>query len=806
MERYLVGTDAIKSAIKEEGFDVIVVGGGLAGLYSSLHINSDRKVAVMMKGSIEKGGSSWYAQGGIAAVLDGNDSTEMLVDDTLRAGAGLCDINAVETLVREGPENIRELTEMGVPFDTDSDGELLITREGGHHRNRIVHCGGDATGRETTKRLGQIVEKRENITVMTNHYLVDVITDDDGVRGVLVYCDDKRLHYYPASYVIIATGGIGQIYRYTTNPQGCDGDGIAAAKRAGAIVSNMEMVQFHPTTLMPQGKTDRLFLISEAVRGEGGILRNKDGVAFMQNVHEMKDLAPRDIVTRAILAELSKNGGTNVYLDVSSMTKEAFAKRFPTIYAKCTESGIDLTKEPIPVRPGQHYLMGGIKTDLDGRTNIEGLYACGEAACTGVHGANRLASNSMMECLVFGRRCAKNINMSKRSFRESLPDVGEEVHGTKPIDHTRVSELRTRIKHRMTSYVGPIRTVDGLKKARELITEINDEIEEYNVSDRYEFELKNIAQVAEIVIDSAISRHESVGAHYIADNVVTARKDPGQIDKDMLDDFIRSTLAEDVGSGDITTDAIISASKKATGRLTAKAGGVFCGSDVLRRIFGVIFDDTEVELYVKDGDVVTKGQLLATVTGNARKILSGERTAINIVQHLSGIATMTNELVKTVAGTGVHITDTRKTTPGMRFLEKYAVRVGGGYSHRFNLSDGILIKDNHINAAGGIENAVRLARENASHLLKIEVEVENIEDMHTAIDAGADVVMLDNMDIETMRRAVKAAAGRVKLEASGNMYERDIREVAETGVDLISVGALTHSIKALDISMKIGLD
>jgi nicotinate-nucleotide pyrophosphorylase (carboxylating) len=274
------------------------------------------------------------------------------------------------------------------------------------------------------------------------------------------------------------------------------------------------------------------------------------------------------------------------------------------------------------------------------------------------------------------------------------------------------------------------------------------------------------------------------------------------IDIACLDKFLNDTLKEDVGFGDVTSLSTIAPDKIAKGRFVAKHSGVFCGEDVLRRIFGHIFDDTNVELLVSDGDRIEKGTLLAKVVGNARSVLTGERTALNVIQHLSGVATATAEAVAKIEGTGARIADTRKTTPGMRFLEKYAVRVGGGSNHRFNLSDGILIKDNHICAAGGITNAIKMARHNATHLLKIEVEVESIDAMLEAIEAGADVVMLDNMDLSTTKEAVKAAAGRVLIEASGNMDERDIHAIAEAGVDIISMGALTHSVKAVDISLK----
>lgn len=512
MRRYLLDSEDENDIEFKKGYDVIIAGSGLAGLYAALHISPKLSVAVITKANIKKS-NSWYAQGGIASVMNADDNYGLHVEDTLKAGAGLCDKKAVEVLVKEGPENIRELIEMNVPFDTDDDGSIMTTREGGHRRNRIVHCGGDATGRETTKRLGQIVQTKENIDVLTETYIVDVVTDKSGVTGIIVSKDGKLI-CYPCKNIILATGGIGQIYKFTTNPAGAVGDGMALAARAGATVERMEMVQFHPTTLMPNGKAERLFLISEAVRGEGGILKNTKGEAFMKNAHELRDLAPRDIVTRAILADMAKTGDANVFLDVTSMTREFFAKRFPTIFAKCEECGIDIPKDYIPVRPGQHYVMGGIKTDLDGKTGIPGLYACGEAASTGIHGANRLASNSMLECLVFGRRCARYINKSLRKS-DGVCKISFEKRESKEADRKRIARLRAKLRSTMTELVGPVRTPEGLQRAKKSIDRINAEVSEYKLCDRYGFELYNMGQIASSVIKAAIARKESIGAHYM---------------------------------------------------------------------------------------------------------------------------------------------------------------------------------------------------------------------------------------------------------------------------------------------------
>ena len=498
-------------------YDVLVVGSGLAGIYAALHINGDKSCALVTKVNIESS-NSWLAQGGIAAVIDPSDNFSSHVEDTLRAGAGMCDPEAVEVLVKEGPDNIRELVEMNVPFDTNIEGELMITREGGHSCRRIVHCGGDATGRETTKKLGEIALTRENITPFFTTYMIDIITDKGrAVGGIFKNTETDKTFIIRSSNIIISTGGIGALYNHTTNPRDAIGDGIAAAMRAGAEVVNMEMVQFHPTTLLPHSNSDRLFLISEAVRGEGGILKNHERKAFMKGKHELADLAPRDIVTRAILEELRRSGKTHVFLDVSSMTKEFFSHRFPTIYNECTDFGINIPEDMIPVRPAQHYLMGGVRTNLWGMTNVEGLYACGECAWTGIHGANRLASNSMLECLVFGRRAAQHINektLPEHSFK--LPDTL--VSDTEALSDKYINGTKGKIRDIMTEFAGPVRTEKGLAEAAGKIYRIYNGLQNKKLSAKQDFELYNMAENAYKILKDALARKESIGAHYIVND------------------------------------------------------------------------------------------------------------------------------------------------------------------------------------------------------------------------------------------------------------------------------------------------
>lgn len=513
MKRYILNENL--NNLPVEKTDVLIIGSGIAGLYAALNLDTSMKVTVVTKASIEKS-NSWLAQGGIASVIAPDDIYESHIEDTLKAGAGLCDEAAVKLLVEEGPSDIRNLCDLSVPFDRDAEGELLITREGGHGRRRIVHCGGDATGRETTRRLGEIALARKNINCLFGTYLVDILTDEDGVCGAVI--SDGQPKVMICSNIIIATGGAGYLYTTTTNPDGAVGDGIAAADRAGASIFGMELVQFHPTTLATDyWISKRAFLISEAVRGEGGILRNSKGEAFMQGKHPLADLAPRDIVTREIIKEMNRTGEDKMFLDVSSMTPEFFAKRFPTIFSECQTRGIDVPKDWIPIRPSQHYLMGGIKTDLDAQTNVKGLYACGECSSTGVHGANRLASNSMLECLVFGRRAATHIKENFRPAKEtiSLPDNSAKL--------AEISEEEVRakiefVRATVTKYAGPVRTPNGMAEGKRIIDELFAEAQNYKLTTETHFCYYNMLSCAKMILDGAIARKESIGAHYVVED------------------------------------------------------------------------------------------------------------------------------------------------------------------------------------------------------------------------------------------------------------------------------------------------
>lgn len=510
MKRYIC---SINSEAETCDVDVAVIGSGLAGMYAAYHLNRSLTCAVFTKDVIETSSSS-LAQGGIAAVTERDDNFTFHFEDTMTAGAGLCDPDAVRVIVEEGPKEINELLKLGANFDLDSSGHLLTTREGGHGMNRILHAGGDATGLEMVKTLEKTVRNLDNITVYENSFVSDILTEDGRVCGLMVLIGGKR-RLYRTSYVIVATGGLGQIYRYTTNPTIATGDGFALAQRAGAHLEHMEFIQFHPTGLYTKENRNRqCFLISEAVRGEGGILYNDAGERFMQGRHPLAELAPRDIVAREIYAEIQRQQSPYVRLDITHRPADFIIKRFPTIYNTCIEHGIDITKQFIPVGPVQHYMMGGVKTGLWGETNVKGLLACGEVASTGVHGANRLASNSTLECLVFGRRCAYVINgqFEKRSIKASVP-FGANAK-SKDID---AAEMIIDVKGIMVKYCGILRNGKDLEHGLKRTQDIIDEIEDAKLTTIKEMELYNMASVAIEVLKGALARKESVGAHYRTD-------------------------------------------------------------------------------------------------------------------------------------------------------------------------------------------------------------------------------------------------------------------------------------------------
>jgi len=508
-------------------FDVLIIGSGLAGLTVALKVASEKKVCLVSKRKINDNSSSW-AQGGIAAVLTGDDSIEAHIQDTLIAGAGLCDQEVTRQVASHARETVEWLIAQGVPFTREDDGSgYHLTREGGHSHRRIIHAA-DATGHAVQKTLAEQVLSHPNITVLEDHIAVDLITSrkagigapQDNTECLGAYVLDNmtgKVMTIGSQQTILATGGAGKVYLYTTNPDVSTGDGIAMAWRAGCRVANMEFIQFHPTCLFhPKAKS---FLITEAVRGEGGILRLPDGTKFMPQHDKRGELAPRDVVARAIDFEMKKRGLDCVFLDISHKPADFVISHFPTIYRRCMELGIDITKEPIPVVPAAHYSCGGVMTDHTGRTDLASLYAIGETACTGLHGANRLASNSLLECMVFGQAAANDILAQAQKPSIALP-YWDESRVTDADEEVIITHNWNELRRTMWNYVGIVRTSKRLTRAMHRIQMLRDEVDEFYSNFRVSnnlIELRNLLQVAELIVRSAMERHESRGLHYSKD-------------------------------------------------------------------------------------------------------------------------------------------------------------------------------------------------------------------------------------------------------------------------------------------------
>jgi len=511
-------------------FDYLVLGSGIAGLSFALKVAPHGRVAIVTKKDRAESNTN-YAQGGIASVTSKEDSFELHVRDTLAAGAGLCKENVVRAIVEEGPARIQELIELGMQFSErdapseDGGRELDLGREGGHSMRRILHAK-DMTGREVERALLNAISKQPNIQIFENHIAIDLITSrkvglNDGNRCLGAYVFDKksgRVWTFTAPVTLLATGGCGKVYLYTTNPDIATGDGVAMAYRAGAAIANMEFVQFHPTCLYhPRAKS---FLISEAVRGEGGVLKTLADEEFMDAVHPMKSLAPRDIVARAIDREMKKSGAEHVWLDITHKPAKFLIERFPNIYQTCLRYGIDITKEPIPVVPAAHYQCGGVVTNVDGETDIAGLFAVGEAACTGLHGANRLASNSLLEAIVCAHRAAGKAASARFAPADYTIPQWQSGQATNPDEMVVVSHNWDEIRRCMWDYVGIVRTNKRLERAQKRIANLQEEIQQYY----WDFivtgdllELRNIATVAELIVRSALERPESRGLNYNLD-------------------------------------------------------------------------------------------------------------------------------------------------------------------------------------------------------------------------------------------------------------------------------------------------
>ena len=506
--------------------DFLVLGSGIAGLTYALDVCRHGRVALVTKKSDMESNTN-RAQGGVASVISKDDTFESHIRDTLVAGAGLCHEDAVNILVKEGPGHIRKLIEMGTRFSMEKtptgETRLALGREGGHSMRRIVHAD-DLTGREIERALIVQMKREYNIRVFEHEVAVDLMVKPDE-NGKLICCgayvfdtETEEITAVRAKVTMLATGGCGQVYLHTTNPEIATGDGVAMAYRAGARIGNMEFIQFHPTSLCHPDQ--RSFLISEAVRGEGAVLKLKDGSTFMENYHEMGCLAPRDIVARAIDAELKKSGDECVYLDVTHLGADRIKKRFPNIYQTCLSVGIDITKDWIPIVPAAHYSCGGLLADVHARTSIERLYAVGEVACTGVHGANRLASNSLLEALVFSDRAAEDsVGFLSNWPKGELQDYPKSAH-TQFVSPEVIAELADEIRRVMWKYVGIVRTNERLEKARMQIAEIAGEVGKLYASGKLTpelLELRNLVTVAGLIIKSAQSRHESRGLNYNLD-------------------------------------------------------------------------------------------------------------------------------------------------------------------------------------------------------------------------------------------------------------------------------------------------
>jgi L-aspartate oxidase len=492
--------------------DFIVVGAGIAGLRASVELASAGRVLCLAKREVTESNTQ-YAQGGIAAALSDDDEVSLHLDDTLKAGDGLCNADAARILVEEGPARIEELIEWGTQFDR-AGSKIAFTREGAHSRSRVLHAHGDSTGREIGRALYLKTQAMKPIAFREFEFTTELVVRDGRVIGVRVLDNEGHLHEIHASSVLLATGGLGQVYSDTTNPAVATGDGVEMAYRAGAEISDMEFVQFHPTALFLKGAPR--FLLSEALRGEGAYLRNLELQRFMPKYHEMAELAPRDVVARAIAHELevTKRPDAAVYLDLTHLNADRVRKRFPTIYATCMEYNIDIAEELVPIRPAAHYAMGGVRTDLDGRTSVPGLYAAGEVACTGVHGANRLASNSLLEGLVYGARAARTMRQEMRpSLAHAVTPSATAIQSNGSSNET--EKFIQRIQAIMWHNVAVVR--DG-KTLKQTVADLSDMLESIPKSgDRRAREAANILHTGILITRSALAREESRGAHYRLD-------------------------------------------------------------------------------------------------------------------------------------------------------------------------------------------------------------------------------------------------------------------------------------------------
>lgn len=665
--------------------DVLIVGTGCSGLYCALKLPGNLNIHMITKSCVEES-DSFLAQGGICMFKDESDY-HAFFKDTLRAGHYENNPLSVELMIRSSRAVLDDLLSYGTDFARDEEGNLKYTREGAHSTNRILYHE-DITGKEITSKLYAEVKTRKNITIEEYVTLTDLIVKNGKCVGGKVRKGDEEYDIY-ADFVVLATGGIGGKYKNSTNYRHLTGDAIDLAKKYNIETEHLDYVQIHPTTFYSEDN-ERRFLISESVRGEGALLYDKNGNRFVN------ELLPRDVVSNAIKKQMEKDGTDYVLEDLRPIGEKELKEHFPNIVQYCLDKGYDVTKEYIPVVPAQHYFMGGVKVNENSKTSMPNLYAVGETACNGVHGKNRLASNSLLESLVFAKRAAKD--MTRKYEAPSMFD-------------------KTTLK-------------------------LN------------------------------------------------------------VDPLILSALREDITSEDVSTCSVMRTAQLGEVELICKENGIIAGLQIFERTFKLLDEDVDVHFFAYDGDKVHKGELLAKVTGDMRTLLEGERTALNYLQRMSGIATYTRKVADLLEDTDIKLLDTRKTTPNNRIFEKYAVKVGGGSNHRYNLTDGVLLKDNHIGAAGNVTKAVQMARDYAPSVRKIEVEVETFDMVKEAVAAGADIIMLDNMSTELLKQSIDYIDKRAEIEISGNVTAENINRVKDMGVDFISSGALTHSAKILDLSLK----
>ena len=706
--------------------NVLIVGTGCAGLYCALQLPREYNVTLITKSKVEES-DSYLAQGGIC-ILKNEDDYQSFFNDTVKAGHGENDRTSVDIMISSSMDLLKDLLSYGVDFQRDKNGELLYTKEGAHSDKRILFHK-DITGKEITSKLYMEAKRRKNIDILENTALVDILAKNNRCYGGIVRTENGEISVISADTVVLATGGVGGLYKHSTNYSHLKGDGVAIALKHGIRTQNVSYVQIHPTTLYTKEK-GRSFLISESVRGEGAKLYGKNMERFTN------ELLPRDLLTKEIYKQMQKDGTEFVWEDLRSIPEKELKSHFPNIIEQCRVAGYDPLNECIPVVPAQHYYMGGVWVDYNSKTSMDCLYAIGETACNGVHGRNRLASNSLLESLVFAKRCAKDIAKN--------PPCQEEL------------------------------CMDEIQ------------LEKYKDKEKIELEYK------QLVLEK-IEREKKEEKKNMFDNATL---------KLQVDPLIISALQEDITSEDVSTNSVMNKYQLGEVDLICKENGVICGLQVFERVFKLLDEKTQVDLYVSDGDFVKKGQLMAKVKGDIRVLLSGERVALNYLQRMSGIATYTRQVASLLEGTKTKLLDTRKTTPNNRIFEKYSVRIGGGCNHRYNLSDGVLLKDNHIGAAGGVKEAILMAKSYAPFVRKIEIEVENLDMVKEAVEAGANIIMLDNMSHEEMAEAIKYIDGRAEVEVSGNVTKENIARLTDLGVDFISSGALTHSSPILDISLK----